>query len=238
MVTERDRFTKCFGKVFDPQKSKLLILGTLPPYGSEWYYQGNSMMWEILSEALELPELAKSNTTTRKKTELLINNGIALWDIFSCAWRKEGRAGDEFIIRNKELQPNKIYDEIISKGHIEYIIINGLEQALMWFMEYNQEKEIKDLISSKKVISLHQTKWIQNYKADDPKHRLNWVNTIKKALGKPVLTDKPKKSATEPTITTRNTKPQKPAVKTTTKKETETLKPKKIAFVVKKNKTV
>ncbi len=240
MVTERDRFTKCFGKVFDPQKSKLLILGTLPPYGSEWYYQENSMMWEILSEALELPELAKPNTTARKKKELLINNGIALWDIFACAWRKEGRAGDEYIIKNKELQANKICDEIINKGRIEYIIINGLEQALMWFMENNQEKAIKDLIASKKVISLHQTKWIQNYKADDPKYRLNWVNAIKKALGKPVLTDKPKKSATDsktPTATVVK-KTQKPAPKATAKKESEPPKPKKIAFVVKKNKTV
>ena len=242
MVTGRDRFTKCYSKVFDPEKSKVLILGTLPPYGREWYYQENNLFWEILAEALELPELSKPNTTPRKKKELLIANGIALWDIFQCAWRKDGKVGDEFIIKNKERLANKIYDEIISKGKIKFIIINGLEQALMWFMENNPEKEIKDLIAAKKVISLHQTKWIQTYKLDDPKYKINWINTIKKALGKSTPSDsKPKKTVTE----TRHTE-SKPAgikktiekpvnAKTTPKKEPEK-KPQKIAFVVKKNK--
>lgn len=237
MVTERDRFTKCYGKVFDPKKSKVLILGTLPPYGREWYYQENNLFWEILSEALDVPELSKPNTTPRKKKEILISNGIALWDIFACAWRKDGKAGDEFIIKNKDCQANKIYDEIISKGNIEFIIINGLEQALMWFMENNPEPAIKDLIAAKKVVSLHQTKWIQSYKADDPKYKINWVNTIKKALGKSTPAEnKPKKTITETKPATVKKTIEKPVItKSTPKKEPEK-KPQKIAFVVKKNK--
>ena len=241
MVTERDRFTKCFGKVFDPKKSKVLILGTLPPYGREWYYQENSLFWEILSEALDSPELAKPNTTNRKKKEILINSGIALWDIFEHAWRKEGRAGDEFILK-KDLKANKIYDEIISQGKIEFIIINGLEQALMWFIENNQEKEIKEMIASKRVISLQQTKWIQTYKSDVPKYRLNWINTIKKALGtapekKTVAEEKKtivveKKTPAAPKKTT----PKKAVPKVQEKPPVEKKAPPKIAFVVKKHK--
>mgnify|MGYP002627190804 CR=1 FL=1 len=239
MVTDRDRFTKCFGKVFDSQKSKVLILGTLPPYGREWYYQENNLFWEILSEALDVPELAKPNTTARKKKEILIANGIALWDIFQCAWRKEGRAGDEFIISNKDLKANKIYDEILSKGNIDCIIINGLEQALMWFIENNPEPVVKDMISSRKVVSLHQTKWIQTYKSDEPKYRLNWINTIKKALGKSISSDTKSVKPQEikrPQSTIRKTQAKPVNAKTVNKQETEQ-KPKKIAFVVKKNKT-
>lgn len=241
MVTERDRFTKCYGKVFDPKKSKVLILGTLPPYGREWYYQENNLFWEILSEALDVPELSKPNTTPRKKKEILLSNGIALWDIFACAWRKDGKVGDEFIIKNKDCQANKIYDEIISKGNIEFIIINGLEQALMWFMENNPEPAIKDLISAKKVVSLHQTKWIQSYKADDPKYKINWINTIKKALGKSVPTEtKPKKTVVAEKPAPIKKVSEKPVTaKTTPKKEVKKepeKKPQKIAFVVKKNK--
>lgn len=244
MVTERDRFTKCFGKVFDPKKSKVLILGTLPPYGREWYYQENSLFWEILADALGVSELSKPNTTNRKKKEILINNGIALWDIFEHAWRKEGRAGDEFIMK-KDLKANKIYDEIISQGNIDYIIINGLEQALLWFIEHNQEPEIKEMMASKKVISLQQTKWIQTYKADVSKYRLNWINTIKKALGKPVTSENKTKLNTvqSPSSAPARKTVEKPKTiekysQKTTAKETETKKPKKIAFVVKKNKSV
>ena len=233
MVTERDRFTKCFGKVFDTEKSKILILGTLPPCESDWYYQKNNLFWEILSEALELPELSKPSTSARRKKELLINNGIALWDIFKCAWRKDGNSGDEFIVKNKERQPNKIYDEIISKGKINLIIINGLEQALMWFMEFNQEPQIKEMISAKKVISLQQTMWVE--RQTNPKYKLNWINTIKKALGKTTTAGKKPEPLTAPTVKKIH---EKQSQNKHVMKKTKKKKDKKIVFVVKKNKDV
>lgn len=244
MVTERDKFVKPIGKVFHPEKSKVLILGTMPLGSRLWYYQENQTFWEIMSEALDLPELSKLSTTDRRKKELLITNGIALWDIFECGWRKDGKTSDESIIFQKAYKPtpSKIYEDIISKGKIDFIIINGLQQALEWFIEYNQEEEIKQMIAAGKVISLHQTKWIESSPVDASKYKVKWIQTIKKALGKHVEpTSKPKPTTTTSLHSTHKTVEKPKTVEKyngKTTKKAEEKKPQKIAFVVKKHREV
>lgn len=239
MVTSRDRLTKPLKKVFDPKKSKLLILGTMPAYGRNWYYQDNDIFWEIMSEALDNPKLSQLSTTDRERKEILLESGVALWDIFAYGWRKNGSINDKDIIFQKGYAPtpNKIYEEIISQGNVDFIIINGLEQALEWFIEYNQEEEIKQMMSAGKIKSLHQTKYIQTSKPEDHGYRQRWINTIRKALGKSETikrTTSTKTSSTAKSTSSTKQKTQSTSLNKVT--NTNTTKTKKLAFVVKKDK--
>lgn len=71
-----------FGPVFD-QNSRVLILGTMPSVKSReagfYYGHPQNRFWQVMTRlfSAELPE------TIEEKRELLLANGVALWDVIA-----------------------------------------------------------------------------------------------------------------------------------------------------------
>ncbi|MCD7728605.1 MAG: DNA-deoxyinosine glycosylase [Clostridia bacterium] len=110
---------KCgFSPVFDG-KSKVLILGSFPSVKSrkiEFYY-GNpqNRFWRVLCNYFgeEIPQ------DTQGKTEFLLKNAIALWDIVT---ECEIEGSKDATIKNYRVAD---LDEVLSKAEIKLIILNG-----------------------------------------------------------------------------------------------------------------
>ncbi len=107
---------------FDPIytcESRVLILGSFPSVASRevGFYYGNprNRFWELIARIVgcDVP------TTLEEKRELLISNGIALWDV--CASCEIVGSKDSSI---ENAIPNDIY-KIINTARIEKIFTNG-----------------------------------------------------------------------------------------------------------------
>ena len=104
--------------VFD-ENSRILILGSFPSVKSReaefFYAHPQNRFWKVLSGLLgcALPQ------TVGEKREMLINNGIAVWDVIeSCDI--EG-SGDSTI---KNVRVNN-FDAVLKTAKIERIFCNG-----------------------------------------------------------------------------------------------------------------
>ena len=101
------------------EQSRVLILGTFPSVQSRecifYYSHGQNRFWPLMARLLgeAVPE------TVEGKTELLLRNGIALWDVIeSCEIEQSSDAS----IRN--VTPNDIRP-ILESAPIERIVANG-----------------------------------------------------------------------------------------------------------------
>lgn len=113
-----EKITHPFEPVFGSD-SRLLILGSLPSAKSrenEFYYgHPQNRFWRMLAKifAEEIP------CTVQEKTQILLRNKIALWDVIhSC----EICGSSDASIKNAV--PNEI-EEIFSAAKIKKIILNG-----------------------------------------------------------------------------------------------------------------
>lgn len=124
--------THTFGPVFD-SGSQILILGTFPSVLSreEGFYYGNprNRFWQVLADVFnrDIP------LTNREKTEFLLSNGIALWDVIrSCDIT--GSADSKI----KNILPNEL-DALLSESRIDRIYANGRTAGKLYDLHLRQE---------------------------------------------------------------------------------------------------
>ena len=175
--------------------SKILILGTLPPYGRNWYYEKDELMWEILETATN----DKRGDTKETKEEFLKRNKIALWDVLYYGKRYEDESSDKILEKpnNKNLpedeqnpKPNIIWDNL---QNVEVIITNGSSKAFKWLKKYNS-KHMGDFKANNEdyyiwndkivVYRFYATSYINNPRKpiDREGWKQKWIKTIKKHL--------------------------------------------------------
>lgn len=110
--------THTFGPVYD-SGSRILILGTFPSVLSreEGFYYGNprNRFWQVLADVFGRDR----PLTNREKTEFLLSNGIALWDVIRCC-DITGSADSKI----KNILPNDL-EAVLSESRIGRIYANG-----------------------------------------------------------------------------------------------------------------
>ena len=125
-----------FQPVFD-EHSKILILGSFPSPGSrenEFYYGGKgNRFWRMLANTFgePLPE------SKEDKIELLLGNGIALWDIVGECDGFMGASDNDI----KNPKPNDI-SGIIDACKIKRVLCNG-KKAYDFFEAYRKENNLE-----------------------------------------------------------------------------------------------
>jgi hypoxanthine-DNA glycosylase len=109
---------KSFGPIAN-EHSRILILGTMPSVQSRkdgfYYSHPRNRFWQVLAGSLEQP----IPQTVAEKTQLLLENNIALWDVLASC---EITGSDDSSIRNPVY--NDIASFLIGKP-IEKILCNG-----------------------------------------------------------------------------------------------------------------
>jgi len=128
------RKSRAFQPVYD-KKSKILILGTAPSIKSceSGFYYGHpqNRFWKVIAGLCQsgIPE------TVKQKKELLLNNGIALWDVIdTCEIIGSADSSIKNIVVND-------FSKVLRESQIEAIYANGTK-ALQIYEKY-VEKETK-----------------------------------------------------------------------------------------------
>lgn len=102
------------------ENSKILILGTMPGIRSlelnQYYGHGQNAFWKILFELFDVP--FSKDYEARK--QLLLNNGIALWDVLQHCYR-EGSADSAI----KDEYANDIACFLVEHPSVKTIFFNG-----------------------------------------------------------------------------------------------------------------
>ena len=170
--------------------SKILIIGTLPPFGRNWYYEKDKLMREILESATN----DKFGDTKESKEQFLKRNKIAFWDVFEFAERENSKFKDKKILFNGKEKYNPIWQNI---QNVEVIITNGYSEknkrnAFYWFKKYNGDCVKKDnqdyhVWKNKiKVYPFYSTSYINSYLNGKEKEMWKnlWIETIRNNLDK------------------------------------------------------
>jgi len=150
-----NEYEHCEG--FEPiidENSKVLILGTLPSIesikkfketGKQDYYLNYSYnyFWKTMSKLFSGEREIKNENYEFRKS-LLLNNGIALWDVLKSGDRKKDSSEDKTI---KNPIPNDIKTILTKYPNIKFVYTNGKGDALKYFKIYNQniEKEFPQI---------------------------------------------------------------------------------------------
>ena len=119
-----------FEPIYD-RDSRVLILGTIPSEtsrGKGFYYASKSnKFWNLISDICECP-LPETN---EKKREMLLNNHIAVWDVFEKT--KIIKSYDSTIKRTNSSGTDVL--SIIRNSNIEKIFANGkkAQEGYEWF---------------------------------------------------------------------------------------------------------
>lgn len=138
-----DRIIHPIKPIYD-NESKVLILGTFPSVksreGEFFYHHPQNRFWKVISGVYD--ELLP--TSIEEKKELLLRNGIAVWDVIqSC--EITGSADSSI----KNVIPNDL-TEILNTAKIKQLIANG-NTSYQLYMKYiypNTKREIKKLPST------------------------------------------------------------------------------------------
>ena len=98
----KNEHIKCFSPIID-NNCEILILGSMPSVKSRennfYYSNPTNRFWKILS-ALYKEDFI--NASPEEKTKLLLNNHIALFDVYaSCEMKKEHSSLDSNIVNQK-----------------------------------------------------------------------------------------------------------------------------------------
>jgi len=115
---------------FADVRSKVLILGTMP--GKEslrmnfYYAHPQNAFWKILFEVHKVPFSADN----QDKINLLLQNGIAIWDVLRICERKSSLDND---IKMEE--PNDLHAFLSTHPGISKIFLNG-KGAARYFNKY------------------------------------------------------------------------------------------------------
>ncbi|MFV0516919.1 MAG: DNA-deoxyinosine glycosylase [Aminipila sp.] len=132
---------------FEPiynENSKILILGSLPSVKSRetgfFYGHPQNRFWKLIAKLYryEVPE------TIEEKKKMLMNEGIALWDVIETC---EIKGSDDNSIRNIVIAD---FNSILEKCNIEKIIANGKTTAKLYnrYAKCNTGREIIELPST------------------------------------------------------------------------------------------
>ena len=110
----------CSFKPIIDRRSKVLILGSLPGVVSlrenEYYANGRNSFWKIMFSIFERP----FSSDYRRKTELMAENRIALWDVIKSAERTG--SSDSSI---RAATPNDVPALLKKYSGISFVIFNG-----------------------------------------------------------------------------------------------------------------
>ena len=122
---EYQHITHPFSPVYDGE-SKLLILGSLPSVKSRenafYYGHPQNRFWDVLAALYG----AETPNTIDGKTDLLLANQIALWDVvFSC----DIRGSSDSSIRN--VVPNNL-QIVLRNSKVRTIFANGKKAAALY----------------------------------------------------------------------------------------------------------
>lgn len=114
----------------EDSRSKVLILGTIPGKESlrmnAYYAHPQNAFWRIIFKLYDLP----FSTDYQIRTEVLHQNGIALWDVLKACTRKSSLDNDI-----KLEVPNDLQTFISSHNDISTIFFNG-KGAAGYFRKY------------------------------------------------------------------------------------------------------
>lgn len=117
--------THTFEPIYD-KNSKILILGTMPSVKSReanfYYMNPQNLFWRVLATILSVP----FPDTIYKKKELLLNNGIAVWDVLSSC---EIEASADSSIKNPI--PNNLM-QIFNAAKISAVFTNGTKATSLY----------------------------------------------------------------------------------------------------------
>lgn len=114
------------GPVVD-QKSRVLILGTLPGDESlrlqRYYSNPRNEFWRLLTRVFAAP----TGETYEQRLEYLSDHGIALWDVLRSA---ERRGSSDAVIMNPE--PNDFAQLFTEYPDLRRVAFNGGKAELLW----------------------------------------------------------------------------------------------------------
>lgn len=112
-------------KSFSPiinKKSRILILGSVPGIKSlelkQYYGHPQNRFWKLLGMLCNYNDLYLLEY--KKRIEILLNNGFALWDVIACC---EGKGSSDSDIINEV--PNNIPDLLCKYKNVKKICFNG-----------------------------------------------------------------------------------------------------------------
>ena len=139
-------------------RSKVLILGTMPGKESLWinayYAHPQNAFWKIIFNLLDLP----FSTDYQVKKGVLLQNGIALWDVLRTCERSSSLDNDI-----KMERPNDLHTFLSSHTDISKIFFNG-KSAARYFSKY-----FRDITLPNEVLPstspAHTIKWEQKQAA-------------------------------------------------------------------------
>ncbi|NUY79824.1 DNA-deoxyinosine glycosylase [Flavobacterium sp. MAH-1] len=122
--------------------SKILVLGTMPGVQSlqkqQYYAHPQNAFWKILFSLFdELP--VPSEFELRKK--LLIENGIALWDVLESCHR-EGSLDSNI----KNGIPNKIRELLAAYPNIKAVVFNGKESHRLFVKTFGDSISLPQIV--------------------------------------------------------------------------------------------
>lgn len=132
-------------KSFQPivyTNSKILILGTMPGAESlrksEYYAHEDNLFWDIIYRVCkpEWPMIELVNSDFNEKKELLLDNGIALWDVLGICDRKGSQ--DKHIRNEVRNDFNKFFKQY---PHITHVFFNS-QKADKYFTEAKYGEQV------------------------------------------------------------------------------------------------
>jgi TDG/mug DNA glycosylase family protein len=138
--------------------SKVLILGTIP--GKEslrntmYYAHPQNAFWKIIFALHEIP----FSTNNRTRTEVLLQNKIALWDVLQSCSRKSSLDND---IRME--QPNDLRAFLTTHPEISEIFFNG-RGAAGYFKKYFDDIKLPNRIMPS-TSPAHAVRWEKKLEA-------------------------------------------------------------------------
>ncbi len=121
------------------ENSKILILGSFPSVKSRekmfFYGHPQNRFWKVLSSVFgcAVPE------TTEEKKKLLLENGVALWDVIASC---EITGSSDNSIRNVKVND---LSKILEEADIRQIFVNG-KTAEKYFKKYTKDLINKDAV--------------------------------------------------------------------------------------------
>ncbi|MBE5742155.1 MAG: DNA-deoxyinosine glycosylase [Clostridiales bacterium] len=147
-----------FNPVFS-KESKVLILGSFPsvPSRAEGFYYGNkrNRFWSTLAKIYK----TQKPETVEEKTDFIIANKLALWDIVvSC---------DIVGSKDEDLKNYKVanLNEILSQSKIDTVICNGKKCYEIYSSNYRLPVKVYQLPSTSPAnVSFDEDKWIEVFK--------------------------------------------------------------------------
>lgn len=152
-IQKTDSSIYSFPPIADSQ-SKVLILGTIPGKESlrmtEYYGHPRNAFWKILFRLYNIP----FSTNYQFKVEILLQNGIALWDVLRTCERQSSLDTDI-----KMEVPNDLRQFLLSHPGISKIFFNG-KGAAGYFSKYFADISLPNQVLPS-TSPAHAIKWEQ-----------------------------------------------------------------------------